>query len=413
MPTIRDIRVITCRPTTENLVVVRVDTSEPGLYGYGDATFTQRYTPVVRVIEDYLKPLLIGRDVSAITELWRLMHHNGYWRDGPVLNNAISGVDLALWDIKGKQAGMPVHQLLGGACRPAAAVYRHVSGPDLETVVAAARAYVETGVQHLRIQVTPKICEDTGKLVVATTGYGGSGYFGPRPDGCCNGVFIDPHAYADETDQMLAGVREALGDSIKLVHDVHSRLAPADAIALARRLERHGLFFLEDPLPPEQTHWLPQLRAASSVPIAIGELFVKPQDWRPLIERHEIDFLRCHISTLGGLTPAWRAAAFAEMHGVRTAWHCPKDISPIGVAANLALDVAAPNFGIQEFVEFTPQEREIFSGLPEYRDGYVYPSDRPGWGIEVDEAVAARYPAGTDVIEWTQTRSPDGSLICP
>jgi len=138
MPTIRDIRVITCRPTTENLVVVRVDTGEPGLYGYGDATFTQRYTPVVRVIEDYLKPLLIGRDVSAITELWRLMHHNGYWRDGPVLNNAISGVDLALWDIKGKQAGMPVHQLLGGACRPAAAVYRHVSGPDLETRFRAA-----------------------------------------------------------------------------------------------------------------------------------------------------------------------------------------------------------------------------------------------------------------------------------
>lgn len=413
MPTIRDIRVITCRPTTENLVVVRVDTDEPGLYGYGDATFTQRYTAVVRVVEDYLRPLLIGRDASAITELWRLMHHNGYWRDGPVLNNAISGVDMALWDIKGRRAGMPVHELLGGCCRPAAAVYRHVSGPDLDSVVTAARAYIAEGAQHLRIQLTPQPCPQTGALRAATTGYGGSGYFGPRPDGCCNGVYIDAHAYINETDHLIAGVRQALGPSIKLVHDVHSRLVPADAIALARRLERHQLFFLEDPLPPEQSHWLTQLRAATSTPIAIGELFVGPHDWRSLVERHEIDFIRMHLSTIGGITPAWRAAIFAEAHGVRTAWHCPKDIAPVGVAANLALDLACPNFGIQEFAAFTPQEREIFSGLPDYRGGYLYPSNRPGLGIEIDESAAMRFPARADVIEWTQTRAPDGSLICP
>lgn len=413
MPTITDVRVITCRPTTENLVVVRVDTSDPGLYGYGDATFTQRHTAVVRVIEDYLRPLLIGRDTAAITELWRLMHHNGYWRNGPVVNNAISGIDLALWDIKGRQAGLPVHQLIGGACRPAAVVYRHVSGPDIESIVVSARTQLQAGVRHLRIQVTPKADATATDLNAATAGYGGSGFAGPRPDGRLPGVYVDAAQYSTEIDDTLAAVRAALGDDVELIHDVHSRLCPADAIALAKRLERHRLFFLEDPLAPEQSHWMPQLRAASGVPIGIGELFVQPHDWRELVERHQIDFIRMHISSIGGFTSAWRAAMHAEMHGVRTAWHCPKDISPIGVAANLALDLAAPNFGVQEFADFTPAEQAIFSGLPELRGGFLYPSNRPGFGIELNEDAARAHPPGVDLIGWTQTRGPDGSLICP
>jgi mannonate dehydratase len=412
--TIRDIRVVTCRPTTENLVIVIVDTSEPGLFGLGDATFTQRYLPVVSAIENYLKPLLIGRDVSQINELWRLMHHNGYWRAGPVLNNAISGIDMALWDIKGKRAGMPVYELIGGKVRPAAAVYRHACGEDVPSVLASVRRFVEAGVRHVRVQLAPRAdVLPSGQLQAGGAGYGGTGFIGARPEGSLPGVYLDPVRYADEIDETLAAVRIEFGQSIEIVHDVHSRLLPSDVIRLARRLERHRLFFLEDALPPEQLHWLPALRAATTTPLAIGELFIAPHEWVGPVERHELDFLRMHLSSIGGFTPAVVATHHAQMHDVRTAWHCPKDIAPIGVAANLAIDVSAPNFGIQEFADFTAPEMEIFSGLPEVRHGYLYPSERPGWGIELNEEAAQRFPAKADVIEWTQVRGPDGSLLRP
>ncbi len=413
-PIITDVRTIVCRPTSENLVIVRVDTDEPGLFGLGDATFTQRYTAVVRVVEDYLKPLLLGRDASQITELWRLMHHNGYWRGGPILNNAISGVDMALWDLKAKQADLPVYQLVGGACRPAAAVYRHTSGPDIDTLLAAIKRVVDEGVGCVRVQLTSR--EDPsvpGVLAAAQAGYGGSGFAGKRPDGSHDGIYLDPDAYICEIDDAIGEVRKGFGPSLRLVHDVHSRLLPGDALRLARRLEKHDLFFLEDPLPPEQLHWLPRLRQATSVPLAIGELFTSPDQWRGPVERHELDFIRMHVSAIGGFTPALDAARHAAAHDVRTAWHNPKDIAPIGVACNLHLDVASSNFGIQEYAGWSEPERDIFGGLPECRDGYLYPTDEPGWGITMDEEAATRYPPKADLIEWTQTRAPDGSLIRP
>jgi mannonate dehydratase len=412
-PKIANVRVITCRPTTENLVIVRVDTDD-GSFGLGDATFTQRYSAVVRVVEDFLRPLLIGRDATETAELWRLMHHNGYWRGGPILNNAISGVDMALWDLKGKLADLPVYQLIGGQCRPAARIYRHTSGPDVDQLTRRINEMTSVGVQCVRVQVTPK--EDPsapGILAAASAGYGGSGFTGVRPDGSHEGVYLDADAYIREIDQILGDLRDTFGSELDLVHDVHSRLMPRDAVRLAERLERHGLFFLEDALPPEQLHWLPELRRSTTLPLAIGELFTSPSQWVGPVERHELDFIRMHVSAIGGFTPAWQAAQHAAMHDVRTAWHNPKDIAPIGVACNLHLDLASPNFGIQEFADWTEAEREIFAGLPEVRDGYLYPTDAPGWGITLDQAAAANYPASPDLIEWTQTRAPDGSLTRP
>lgn len=411
MPRITDVRVVTCRPTTENLVLVRVEV-EGGLHGWGDATFTQRHLAVVTYIEQYLRPLLLGRDAANIEELWRLMHQNSYWRHGPVSNNAMSGVDLAFWDLAGKMAHLPVYRLLGGKYRPAAPVYRHAQGADGPEILQNVRRLVAEGARHVRIQVSAGAGLTTG-LQAQTAGYGGHIFQGNRPDRILDGPCIDAPSYIEEIDAVLAEVRREFGQGIELLHDVHSRLMPSDAIQLAKRLERHRMFFLEDPLPPEQLHWLARLRQQSAIPIAIGELFVHPAEWVGLIDRQELDFVRMHISAVGGLTMARKIAAHAEMHDVRTAWHCPKDIAPFGVAANLALDVSCPNFGIQEFAPFTDPEREIFSGLPELREGHLYPTEQPGWGIEVSESAAARYPARADVIGWTQVRAPDGGLIRP
>jgi mannonate dehydratase len=409
---IEAVRAVATRPTTENLVLVRVQTSEPGLYGWGCATFTQRYTAVLEVITTYLEPLLVGRDPARIGELWRLMHTNGYWRNGPVVNNAISGVDQALWDIKGKLAGMPVYDLLGGKVREAAEVYQHAAGRDAAELCDQATSLVERGVRNVRVQLS-KAPHLAGSLAAATAGYGGTSLSCRPPDGALPGDYFDAAVYRNTTVDALSRLRERLGAEVGLLHDVHSRLSPAEAIDFARQLEPFGLLFLEDALPPEHLDWYERMRAATTTPQAAGELFVHPVEWLPLVAGRLIDFLRLHVSAIGGLTPAWRAAQVCEAHGVKTAWHGPKDVSPIGHAAQLHLDVASHAFGIQEFPSFSDPEAEIFDGLPVLRDGYLYPNQRPGLGIEVDESAAARYPARADVVEWTQSRQRDGSLSYP
>ena len=212
---------------------------------------------------------------------------------------------------------------------------------------------------------------------------------------------------------MIDHVRDALGERIELLHDVHERLHPIDAVQFAKDVEPYRLFFLEDPLAPEDVGWFEMIRQQSSTPLAMGELFNNPHEWRELITRRRIDFIRAHISQIGGITPARKLAALAEVYGIRTAWHGPADTSPVGHAANLHLEVAAPNFGIHEWYLPSELEYQVFPGMPEARDGYLYPNDRPGLGIDVDERVAAAHPCEEIVEQWTQTRLPDGSPARP
>lgn len=396
--TITDVRVILTQPARSRLVLVKVLTSDDGLYGVGCATFTQRVFAVQAAIERHVKPFLIGREVSRIEELWQLMMVHGYWRNGPVLNNAISGIDQALWDIKGKQAGMPVHDLLGGKVREAAAVYAHADGADPAEVIDGAQQLIENGYAHVRVQLG---------------GYGGPPSAFRSPAGAAEGNYFDPRAYGRATLGMIEHVRSDLGDGVELLHDVHERLHPIDAVQFAKDVEPYRLFFLEDPLAPEDIGWFPTIRSQSAVPLAMGELFNNPHEWRPLIVDRSIDFVRMHISQIGGLTPARKIASFAEMFGVRTAWHGPSDTSPVGHAANLHLELASPNFGIHEWYRPTELEHEMFPGLPSVRDGYLYPNDQPGLGIDVDEALAARHPCQDIVEQWTQTRLPDGGPARP
>ncbi len=398
-PTIREVRTLLVQPDNQVLVLVKVATSEPGLYGWGCATFTQRFHAVAAAVDRHLAPLLVGRSADAIEDLWQMMNVNGYWRNGPVLNNAASGVDMALWDIKGKAAGLPCYQLWGGMSRPAAAVYVHANGAEPEEVAAAAESYRSEGYQHIRCQLG---------------GYPGTGSrMRGRPDSAPGGAVFDPQEKLRRIPELFSYLRQRLGDEVELLYDVHERLAPADAIWLAKRLEPHRLFFLEDLFAPEDNDWFEKVRCQTAIPLAMGELFCNPQEWMPLVSRRLIDYIRVHVSTIGGISPALKLAHLCDAFGVRTAFHGPRDVSPVGMAANVAMDVHLHNFGIQEWSLRTDNERKVFDGIPEVRRGYAYPNGRPGLGIDVDEKAAARFPAEDRVIDWTQSRLPDGTLGRP
>ncbi|MGO8705966.1 MAG: enolase C-terminal domain-like protein [Candidatus Brocadiia bacterium] len=396
--TIRDVRVILTQPESARLIVVKVETSESGLYGLGCATFTQRHTPVKAAVEDFLRPFLRGKETQRIEDLWRTAWVSSYWRNGPVLNNALSGVDMALWDIKAKLAGMPLYELLGGKCREGVTVYRHADGRDPAQVEDKVRAFMEQGYRVIRCQMG---------------GYQGAAPARRKPQGALPGAYYDPDASALAIPRLFEHLRSKLGFGVELLHDIHERLPPIEAVRLAKALEPYRLFFLEDALPPEQIEWFRAIRQQCAAPLAMGELFSNPCEWMPLIENRLIDFIRCHVSAIGGITPARKLAALCEAFGIRTAWHGPPDVSPVGHAANVHLGVSAPNFGVQEWSGFTDAEREVFPGCPEVRDGYAYPNDRPGLGIDVDETEAAKYPCSDELPQWTLARLPDGSAAFP
>ena len=408
---ITDIRTILTAPDRIRLVVVKVLTSEPGLYGLGCATFTQRALAVQTAVDKYLKPFLVGRDADQIEDIWQSSYVSSYWRNGPVLFNAMSGVDMALWDIKGKRAGMPVYQLLGGKCRFGAALYAHTSGRDVREVEDRARAAMEKGYKYVRVQMgIPGLAtygsRDQREDVPAT---------GMMVPGSRHAVW-EPARYVREVPKLFDHLRKTLGDDVELLHDVHERVSPSQAIKLCKDVEEYRPFFVEDPLPPEENDHFRLLRQQCATPIAMGELFNTRHEYVPLIANRLIDYIRIHISQIGGLSIARKVAALAEFFGVKTAWHGPGDVSPVGHAAGLALELASYNFGIHESGVFPNRTREVFPGCPETRDGYLYANEAPGLGIDIDEKLAARFPlpeSPTFDQSWGKTRGRDGTVIRP
>jgi mannonate dehydratase len=411
---ITDLKVTMTAPEGINLMVVKLETNQPGLYGLGCATFAYRHLAVKCLLEEYIKPLVVGRDAQAIEELWQLMHQNAYWRNGPIENNAISGVDMALWDIKGKLANMPLYQLFGGKCREGVPIYRHADGRDIDELCDNIARYQEQGITHIRCQ---------------SGGYGGAGFGSAPARAAANapkGVYLDQRTYLRETVRMFDTLRNRLGFGVELCHDVHERLKPADAIRLACELEPFDLFFLEDAIPLEDGEWIRQLRAKTTTPLAQGELFNHPFEWRQLVADRLIDYIRVHLSQVGGITPGRKLQLFAEQYGVRTAWHGPGDMSPLAHAANIHIDLASRNFGVQEWSGTEPPNSaiqelkgprdallDVFPGLPSFHQGFVYANDLPGLGVDLNETEAAKYPCDSGVTTWTQTRLLDGSLQTP
>ncbi len=385
---ITEARVIVTCPS-RNYVLVKLHTDE-GLYGVGDITLNGRELATARLFEEHVAPLLPGRDPDAVEDIWQYLSRGSYWRGGPVQATVVAGVDMALWDLKGKRAGLPVYSLLGGKTRRAALAYTHCGGADFQEVEESCRRALENGSQAVRVQ-----CAVPG-LPGGVYGQGG----GPEaaaatwsPVGGLPAVELwEPEPYLSMVPRLLSHLRESLGPSLKLLHDVHGRLTPIQAARLAREVEPYRLFFLEDPLRPEHRESLRVVRRASTTPLAMGELYTSRWDCLLPVTEQLIDFVRCDLAHCGGITEARKIAALAEPFGVQTAWHGPGDISPVAHAANVHVDLAVPNFGIQEMVFFPEVVREVISGGPEYRDGCLWAAERPGLGVEIDEKKAARHP---------------------
>lgn len=403
---ITNVKAIATAPLGTELIVVKVETSEPGLYGLGCATFRQRARPVVSAINDYLNDFCQGKDPANIEDIWQTAYVSSYWRNGPVLNNALSGLDQALWDIKGKRAGMPVYELLGGKCRFAIPCYAHASGRNNEEVIASAQGLIDEGYRYVRIQLG---------------GYGAAGV-SDEPDFKAAGFgtekdnYMNPYLYLNSIPKMFEAVRKACGEEIELLHDIHERVQPNEAINMIKALEEYRPFFIEDPFSPENMGYFPLLRQQTAVPIAMGELFNSPHEWlEPMTERL-FDFIRIHISQIGGITPAMKVARLGEWFNVRTAWHGPGDVSPIGHAANAHIDYAIWNFGIQERAGMLLSEvmQEVFPGTPTVKDGYMYVNEVPGLGVDINEELAAKYPIPDKQLNsWTQLRKRDGTAVRP
>lgn len=388
---ITHVRAICTAPENLNLVVVKVETSEPGLYGIGCATFPQRARAVAVAVDEYIRPFVVGRNPDEIEDIWQAVYHSPYYRCGPVLNNALSGLDQALWDIKGKRAGMPVYQLFGGKARQAADVYVHVKSSDPAELVDRVRQHMASGFRYFRCQPMSPDRLDMHQ---------------PR---------WEPRPYCLEVPRLFEHLRAELGSEIALLHDVHERLSPIHAIQLAKALEPFDLFFIEDLFAPEDDDWLRTLRSQSAIPVASGELYVNQREYLPVIRERLIDYIRVHVSMIGGLTPARKLAIFAEFFGVKTAWHGPGDMSPVGHLAQLHLELASSNFGIKEAHLFTERTREVFPGSAVLRDGAQWASDRPGLGIDIDETLAAQYPLIDHPYggAWPEVRRQDGTILRP
>ena len=403
--TIKDARIIsTSGGSNYRWIFLKLITSEPGLYGIGSAGNHFQTHAVIAALEHHLRPWLIGKDADQIEDLWQSSHLRTYWRNGPVNNNVLSAMDMALWDIKGKRAGMPVYDLLGGKVRDAVPCYDHVGGKDASEASEAVLQSQEKGYRHIRVQFG---------------GYGGGGFVPPgkgsRAEGGYAGSAFDEELYVDTVPRLFEQIRAKVGMGPKLCHDVHSHLTGMNAVEFCRRLQNLQMFFVEDVLAPEQLSWYREIRRACTTPQAVGELFTHPFEYMPLIADKLIDFVRCRVSAIGGITPAKKAAHMCEAFGTKTAFQEGGENDPVNQLAAYHVDISSPGFGIQEENHFPPAVHDMMPGMAEIRGGYLYGSGKPGLGIDLDEAVAAKYPLKPipDGGVYPLDRALDGSVVKP
>ena len=402
MAKIKEIRCIRSR-AGGHWVIIKVITDQQGLWGIGSANDYHHSSAVVTAMEEVVAPRLIGRDAADIEDIWQSTNTSAYWRNSSILNVLLGGIDVALWDIKGKEAGMPVYQLLGGRCRTAVPCYAHASGSDFESLADDIQRYLEEGYPVVRCQLGA---------------YGGGGFIeserAARPKNAWPASHVfDDEEYLETIPKMFEHLRAKLGFGPKLTHDVHEHLRPQSAVALSKLLEPYRLFFLEDVLPPEQIAWFRLIRDQCTTPQAMGELFVNPHEYVPLITERLIDYVRVRVSKAGGITPCRKIAALCEFFGVQTAWQEGGDNDPVNQAAAMHLDMASPSFGIQEENHFSEEELEAFPGHAVLDGGYLYPSGNPGLGVDIDEEKAASLFDRPRPSYAAEDRRADGSVVRP
>lgn len=379
-----DAKVIVTSPG-RNFVTLKIVTDE-GVTGVGDATLNGRELAVDAYLREHVVPLLIGRDPARIEDNWQLLFQGAYWRRGPVTMTAIAAVDTALWDIKGKVAGLPVYQLLGGRSRDAVRVYGHANGESVEDVLEEVSRYVELGYEAVRVQAGVPGLSSTYGVGPVKERYEPAD--APMPT---EATWSTEH-YLSFAPQLFARVRAEFGPGLRLLHDVHHRLTPIEAARLGRSLEPYCLYWMEDPVPADLQEGFRLIRQHTTTPIAVGEVITSIWDCADLIREQLIDFIRCTVVHAGGITHLRRIFDLAALHHVRTGSHGATDLSPVCMSAALHLDVSVPNFGLQEHMAHDPATDEVFPHGYHFEAGYLHPSEAPGLGVDIDEVAAARYP---------------------
>ena len=367
-----------------NWVFVKVETDE-GLVGWGEASLEWKTRAVAGAVGD-LEPLILGQDPRRVEHLYQIMYRHGFFRPGVIGMSAISGIEQACWDIFGKAVGLPVYQLLGGRVRDRVRMYDHLGGGEMnalylqdETAMMAdrARECVAAGYTAIKALVVPtsEPLEGARKLRHAET--------------------------------LMAAIRDAVGPEVDIMIDLHGRTTPEMGIQYAHVLAPYRPFFLEEPCPPEDTAGLARVTRATSVPIATGERRVTRHEFRPLLEAEACAVIQPDVCHCGGLFELRKIAAMAEAYHVSVAPHNP--LGPIATAAAVHFALCAPNWLIQEAIRAdVPWRADVTSEPIIVKDGYIYPSEKPGLGIEINEAEAAKHPFQQEVL--MQPYHPDGAV---
>ena len=379
-----DARVIVTCPG-RNFVTLKIVTDD-GVHGIGDATLNGRELAVVAYLEEHVIPCLLGRDPHQIEDIWQFLYRGAYWRRGPVTMSAISAVDVALWDIKAKVAGLPLYQLLGGRSRRAVMVYGHANGRDIVHTVEEVGKYIEMGYVAVRAQ-----CGVPG--MGSTYGVSADRLFYEPADAALPTENVwSTDKYLDHVPKLFDALRAEFGFGTRLLHDVHHRLTPIEAARLGKSLEPMRLFWMEDATPAENQQNFRLIRQHTVTALAVGEVFNTLWDCRQLVEEQLIDYIRTTVVHAGGISHLRRIADYSAVHNVRMGCHGATDLSPVCMGASLHLNLAIPNFGIHEYMRHTRETDEVFPHAYTFADGHLYPGDVPGHGVDIDEAVAAKFP---------------------
>ncbi len=381
-----DAKVIVCCPG-RNFVTLKLVT-EDGIHGLGDATLNGRELAVASYLSDHLLPLLIGRDARRIEDTWQYLYKGAYWRRGPVTMSAIAAVDTALWDIRAKSLGVPLYELLGGASREGVLVYGHASGTDIEKTVGSFGHFLSLGYKAVRAQSgVPGLSSTYG-----TGGkQAGLGYEPAEKEAPLENQW-STEDYLRFVPQLFARLRKEFGPEVHMLHDAHHRLTPIEAGRLGKELEPFHLWWLEDPTPAELQESFRLIRKHTTTPLAVGEVFNTIFDCQQLIQEQLIDFIRTTVVHAGGISHLRKIANLAEIYQVRTGSHGATDLSPVCMGAALHFDLSVHNFGIQEYMPHTPETDLVFPHAYSFKDGFMYPGEAPGIGVDVDEKLAAQYP---------------------
>ena len=385
------VRTVVCNAEMRNWVFVRVETDQPGLWGWGEGSLEWKTRSVVGAVEDFV-PMLLGEDPTRIEHLYQKLYRQSFWRVGVIGLSAISAIEQACWDILGKSLGQPVYKLIGGAVRDRVRMYTHLGGGDM-------RAVYET-----QAAADPAIFVERALEVVAR-GYNAVKVLITPPTEALNSIAA--YRYAE---RMMAALRDAVGESVDIMVDCHGRHSLANALEFCRVLAPFRPYFVEEPVPPENVDVMAEVRKMSPVPIATGERRVTRYEFREIFEKQACHVVQPDLCHCGGLWEAKKIAAMAEVYGMGVAPHNP--LGPIANAVALHFDLSTPNFLIQEdMLSDVPWRWDVVRHSLRSEGGYWMPADAPGLGIEVDEREAAKHPFAQEVIHATTVRAHDGAIL--